>query len=346
MNIPESDFEEIYQGSQDASRKLEGVVVLTLGSGGFLGQLFKRYIIYLNKNYFKKPCFLILVDNYIGKIKPKEIESENLISLDHDLTVPLGIKLADYKIDYIINFSGNASPYFYTKYGYETLTVSTIAINHLLELALFHKAKILNFSSSEVVAHVPEEYIPTDENAPICIHTMNPRLVYECGKIYIEAISWLFKTRYNLDCKVIRPYNAIGYGINDYRVVPAFMNKAMNNQPIEVFEPGTQNRSFIFFTDFFIGCLKVLTESKDVLYNIGHSGTRISMIDLARKIEKTVGKEGLVKLVPKPDNYKAEPQNRCPNIEKARKELGFEPKIGLDEALNRIYLYNKNQSIT
>ena len=343
MIISQFDLEEISQGLKKEIHNFSGKTCLVLGHAGFLGQLFKQFVMYVNQEYLEKPIFVICCDNFIGRDKPKNIDDSNFIFLDHDLTVPLGMKLADYKLDYIINFSGNASPNFYRTYGYETLTVSTIATNHLLELAHFHRARILNFSSSELVAHVTEKYIPTDENAPICISTMNHRLIYDAGKVYIEAASWWFKYRYNLDCKVIRPFNVIGPGRNDGRVIPSMLSKALNNQEITVYAPGSQNRSFVYYTDFFVGCLKVLLcDNNELLFNLGNPDNRISMLDLAHKIETLTDKENLVNVIPTPVHYLEEPQNRQPCIEKARKELGYYPKVGLDDALTRIYLWAKD----
>jgi UDP-glucuronate decarboxylase len=108
-----------------------------------------------------------------------------------------------------------------------------------------------------------------------------------------------------------------------------------------VFSPGNQTRTFCFYSDFLIGTLKVLLDGKDLIYNIGNSENEISMIDLANKIAALENKPHLVELVETPEVYKHEPKRRCPSIEKAKKELNYNPSISLDEMLGKIHSWAK-----
>ena len=338
MTTPESDFEEIYRASKNEF--FLNKTTLLLGGSGFLGSMFKQYFLLLYKRGLN--CNVISVDNYVGRIKPREIECANLIHIEHDLTVPLGLKLHGYKIDYIINCAGNASPSSYERFPLETMDISYTGTKHLLELAINQGAEIVNFSSSEVIGTPDAKDIPTSEEVLPRIHSQNKRAPYDVTKVAIETLSWVFREKYGAKVKVIRPFNVIGYfRQDDFRVVSCFMDKMLRNQKLQVFEPGTQTRTFCFYTDFLIGVIKVLTEGKNLLYNIGNSDNEISMVDFAHLVERVCGKDNLVEVVPTPEVYRHEPQRRCPSIEKAKWELGYSPKVNIEDAIRRIYSWAK-----
>jgi UDP-glucuronate decarboxylase len=339
IDFPDTDFAEIQSNVRFLDSSFGAGTVLILGGSGFLGNIYKNFLLYLNKHVFPEaPCLIISVDNYLGRNKPVEIEDPNLIHLEHDLTTPLHEKLHKYRIDYIINAAGCASPFYYERYPLETMDISTTGVRHALRLAREHRCPIINFSSSEVLGTPADKDIPSDEKVIPSIHSLNGRAPYDVTKLYIETISWVYRQKYDVNCYVIRPFNVIGYfRPDDYRVIPNFINKAMKGEKLNVYLPGTQTRTFCWYGDFIAGSLKVLIQGDDLLYHIGNSDNEISMKDLAYLVEKVSGKTDLVNLVPTPEVYKHEPQRRVPSIEKARKELGYNPKVNLEEALRRIY---------
>lgn len=335
-----NELEEIKNGCLTESAQFEGKTILLCGGSGFLGTYFKAYFLYLNKYVFSNPCTIIAVDNYVGRDKPKEIEDPQLINLEHDLTTPLGLKLANYKISFILNSSGCASPKNYFHHPVETMKVSTVATDLLLELAYWHKASILNFSSSEVLSE--PDVVPTPETQIPKIHSLNPRAPYDVTKLYIETSSWVFREKYKVDAKVVRLFNAVGFfRQTDYRVFPNFITSILKKEPIKVFSPGSQSRTFCWVTDTIAGCIKVLISGKSPIYHIGNSNNEIGMLDLAYLFEKVCGTSGLTTLIPTNELYKHEPQRRCPSIELARKELGYEPKINLEEMIRRFHTFAK-----
>lgn len=324
--------------------KFAGKTILITGGSGFLGTFYKHFFIYGNNNgLFSPACKIISVDNYVKgttTINDETID-DNLIILNHDLTIPLGVKLYNHDIHYIINCAGNAAPKNYETYPLETMEISTLGTKYLLELALYKKSKILNFSSSEVLGTPPDDMIPSDENVPPSIMSLDKRSPYDTTKLYIETLSWVFKNKYKLDCKVIRPFNVIGrFSQNDYRVIPNFLSKIAKDEKIDVFKPGTQTRTFCYYTDFIVGSLLVLLNGKDILYHIGNPNSEIGIYDLACKLQDIAQKNGLVSLTETPLLYKNEPKRRCPSIEKAKMELGYDPKINLEEMLTRIYRWS------
>ena len=120
------------------------------------------------------------------------------------------------------------------------------------------------------------------------------------------------------------------------------MSKCIKGEKIKVYAPGTQTRSFCWYGDFMSGCIKVLTKGKDILYHIGSPENEISMIDLARLVEKICGKKDIVQLIDAPIVYKHEPQRRCPSVDKIKKELNYTLDVDLETALERIYKWAKD----
>lgn len=338
--------DQIYmaQSLDSVIREFEGKTILLLGGSGFLGTAFKIFFLYLNEKVLHVPCKIITVDNYIKGTTTlnEEITAPNLYPIHHNIILPIQEKLGARRIDFIINCSGNASPKQYERFPYETIDVSVAGVRNTLALAVEHGARVVNFSSSEVLGTPPDDEIPTTELSPARLHALNRRAPYDVSKLMIETLSFLSKER-GADCKVIRPFNVIGYfNKDDFRVIPNYFKKVLAGQPIEVYEPGTQTRTFCFYSDFIIGTILVLLSAGDeILYHIGNSENEITMVDLANRVANICGRPDLVSMVPTPLVYKTEPRRRCPSIEKARKLLGYHPKVNIDQMLNKIHLWAK-----
>ena len=124
--------------------------------------------------------------------------------------------------------------------------------------------------------------------------TLDKRSCYDVTKMYIETISYIFKDQFNVDCKIVRPFNVIGYfRQDDKRVIPNFISNCLKGEKMRIYAPGDQTRTFCWYGDFLSGCIQVLTEGKDILYHIGNPSNEISMIDLAKMVEKTCGKKNM-----------------------------------------------------
>lgn len=342
-NYPLRDYQEIHNllGNDDANQ-FEGKTILLPGGSGALGTAYKLFFLYLNQFVLSKPCFVISVDNYIGRQKPKEIEDKNLLHLEHDLTTPLDLELWEYKFDYIINCSMSASPSVYRTQNLNTLEVGTTAVKLLLKLALQHKAKILNFSSSEIFGAVSEEELPVNEETVPRILLESERTIYDHTKVHIRVLSDLFRKDYGLDCKCVSPFNVASlFRQNDYRVLPNFISKILKNEKIDVYLPGSQYRVFIHYSEFITITLKILLDSKQGYYHVANPANKISMVDLANLVAKTGGKSDLVNLIPAPSVYNKEPKHRQTSIDRIVNEFGFIPTITIGEIIERLYSWAK-----
>ena len=341
--LPTSDLEEITSVLKENNNKFKNSNILILGGSGFLVSAIKRYFLYLNNYIFdtEESCFVMSVDNFIGREASATILNENLTEIQLDLNtqeLPANIQF-----NYIINCSGCASPSSYEKFPMETMDVSYIGTKKVLNLAKEHSSKVINFSSSEVLGTPDACDIPTPETISPKILSDTKRSPYDVGKLALETLSWIYKQKEEVDVKVVRLFNCIGYfRKDDFRVIPNFLSSILTGQKMKVFLPSIQTRTFSFYTDVIVGILLVLLNGKDFLYHIGSPDNEITIHGLAKKVEKITGVTDSIELVETPDVYKTEPLRRCPDINKAKQELGYEPKVSLDEMITKIYEWAKS----
>ncbi len=342
---PEFELEEIIKNSFNHCKKLEGKTILILGGSGALGTIFRHLLLFLNERYFTEPCKIISLDNYIGRNKPKEIAEDKIKYIEHDLTAPLGVKVTNEPIDIICNFSGCAAPSGksgYSENPYSTMLVSTIGTNQVLELAYHKKATVLHFSSSEVLSHVPDSEISGDEKTLPRIDTMNPRAPYDTTKLYIETVNWVFREKYGVNAKVIRPFNVTcNFRQGDFRVFGAFANQLLQGKKMKVFMPSTQTRSFCWFTDFFSYLIPVLVSGKEMLYHCGNPSEEITIKRLSEIFENVTGLKDHTELIETPDNFKFEPQRRNPNCDKIFNEFGKIKFVSIENQVARFWDWAK-----
>lgn len=334
-----NEYELIANELGKDNKAFENKRILLCGSNGFLGRLYQEYFYYLNKWVLTRPCKVICLDNFAVDNDvfgwKDHFEHHNFdINNDQD-----GLTFSLDNIHYVINLAGIASPKNYCEKPIETLMCSVNGTNNLLSFCRENKSVLayLGFSSSEIYGDPPTDQIPTSETYLGGIDAGCERGCYDVGKLALENLCYIYNTKYGINTKIIRPFNVLGYCGNDGRVVPNSVSRLIKNQKIKVFTPGTQTRTFCWFTDFLVGTIKVLLHGGNSPYNIGNSNNEISMIDLAHKLEKIAGLENMIEMSCPSDVYKTEPQRRCPSIRKAERELGYFPKITLDVALERFY---------
>lgn len=339
MKLLDSDITEIVQGLGETAQAFSGKTVLVTGGCGFLGKYFTQVFSLLNKGSLSEPCKVMLMDNFItqeSSFWDQFAGEEHLEFVRHDVTKDYNF---EGKIDYIIHAAGIASPYYYRAFPLETFDVAINGTRKMLELAEKKKAKFVFFSSSEIYGDPDPKYVPTSENYRGNVSCLGPRACYDESKRAGETLCRMFHTLHKAETRIIRPFNVYGVGMSekDYRVLPNFASRVLNDKSLMVYGDGHQTRTFCYITDAIIGFLLVLVNGKSgEAYNIGNPKPEVSMRDLVASLEKVMDRKVKVDYVDYPDSYPGdEPMRRCPDITKAKIHTGYQPKIGLEEGLRR-----------
>jgi len=256
---------------------------------------------------------------------------------------------------YIIHVASIASPTYYRRYPIETMDANVNGLRSLLEYSLKQQEKkpvlgFLFYSTSEIYGDPTPENIPTPETYRGNVSCTGPRACYDESKIYGETLCVNFSNQHNIEIKIARPFNNYGPGlkISDKRILPDFANNVINNNDIIMLSDGKPTRTFCYIADAIIGYYKILIRGRTgESYNIGTETPEISMIDLANHVVSTAkelfGYQGIVvKQASSNKEYLVDnPNRRCPVIKKAREELGYDPKISIDEGIARALIWYK-----
>ena len=323
----------------DATHRLSGKTLLVCGGCGFLGRYFVELLAYLNDRVLDKPCKVLALDNLITARKENTLINDlpNVTFIKHDIVQPFH---CEEPLDYIVQAAGIASPYYYRKYPLETLEVATVGTKNMLELARRHRVKgFLFFSSSEVYGDPDPKHVPTNESYRGNVSCLGPRACYDESKRLGETLCKIFQEQYGVATKIVRPFNVYGPGMeeSDYRVLPNFASRIVSGRPLHIYGTGSQTRTFCYVSDAINGFLRTLFDgTHGEVYNIGNPRPEISVVDLAKVMETVLGRKLEVVFIEYPDSYPPdEPMRRCPDITKARLQLGYAPTVDLEEGLRR-----------
>lgn len=333
-----SDIAEIVDRLGIDAKQLSGKTILLTGGRGFLGRYFTEIFSLLNETVLDKPIKIIVLDNLItaGKDGSDIPKLENMSFFQHDVTQPYDW---DGPLDYIIHAAGIASPFYYKAHPLETLEVAVNGTKHMLELAKRSGARLVFFSSSEIYGDPDPDHVPTDEDYRGNVACFGSRACYDESKRVGETLCSIYNDIYNVSTGIIRPFNVYGPGMqeSDYRVLPNFASRIKANQPLNVYGTGNQTRTYCYITDAMVGFLLVLLKGgAGEVYNIGNPEPEISVLDLAKQIESLLGDKVEYNTVQYPDSYPPdEPNRRCPNINKAQKEIDYKPMVTLQDGLKR-----------
>jgi len=295
---------------------------LITGGAGFVGSHLCEFLL-------GKGLKVICMDNLITGNK-KNIqhlkENNNFSLINHN--VSQHIKFGD-PIDFVLHFASPASPIDYQKIPIQTLKVGSLGTHNTLGLALAKKAKYLLASTSEVygdplVNPQPESYWGN-------VNPTGPRGCYDEAKRFSEALTMAYNRVHRLDTRIVRIFNTYGPRMrkDDGRVVPNFITQALNHKPITVYGDGKQTRSFCYVEDLIKGVYKLMMSDIKEPVNLGNPDEH-TILEFAGMIKKLTKSNSKIVFKPLPVD---DPHIRCPNISKAKKELGWEPKVGLKAGL-------------
>ncbi len=243
------------------------------------------------------------------------------------------------RVDYVFHFASPASPPDYLKFPIETLKVGSIATMHTLDLAKAKGAKFLLASTSE--CYGDPDVSPQVETYWGRVNPVGPRSVYDEAKRFAEAITMAYHRYHGVDTHIVRIFNTYGprMRLNDGRALPNFVYQALSNQPITVYGDGKQTRSFCFVSDLIDGIYKLSQSDEHLPTNIGNP-TELTIHEFAKRVLSYFPNAPKIVFAPLPVD---DPKQRCPNISKAKRLLGWEPKVGLEEGLKTTIAFFKEQ---
>jgi nucleoside-diphosphate-sugar epimerase len=359
--IIKRDLEYITNNLQDEFSRLAGKKLLITGGAGFLGYYLVQSILHWNgKTAETDSIRLTVFDNYIRGVPTwlNKFRGNKIITIvKHDITNPLPQDID--RFQYIIHAASIASPTYYRKHPIETMDANVNGLRHLLEYGRQLKEMaaslegFLFFSSSEIYGNPSPENIPTPETYFGYVSCTGPRACYDESKRYGETLCVNFARKYELPIKIARPFNNYGPGlkITDKRVLPDFARDLLAGKDIVMLSDGSPRRTFCYVADAIVGYFKILVRGrKGEAYNIGVDEPEISMLDLAEHVVKIARdlfdyKGKIVHQATDDRDYLTDnPTRRCPNIDKARNELEYNPEISLKEGLRRTLIwYNHNR---
>jgi dTDP-glucose 4,6-dehydratase len=242
------------------------------------------------------------------------------------------------ELDYILHFASPASPIDYLKIPIQTLKVGSLGTHNCLGLAKAKGARILVASTSEVYGD-PLVHPQTEEYWGN-VNPVGPRGVYDEAKRFQEAITMAYHTFHGVETRIVRIFNTYGprMRLNDGRALPAFIGQALRGEDLTVFGDGSQTRSFCYVDDLVEGICRLLYSDHVQPVNIGNPD-EISLKDFAEEIIKLTGTNQKIVYKPLPTD---DPRQRQPDITKAKKILGWEPKVSRREGLKITYEYFKS----
>ncbi len=354
QNVVQKDLEYITRSLGQEFDRLAGKNLLIVGGAGFLGYYLVQSVLNFNLTAgVGSPIRLTVYDNYMRGV-PDWLAalsgSPQLTLVKHDITAPLPPDIPDF--DYIIHGGSIASPVFYRKYPIETMDANVNGLRNLLEYGRRQEQTgksidgFLFFSSSEIYGDPTPDNIPTPETYRGNVSCTGPRACYDESKRYAETLCVNFAQRHGLPIKVVRPFNNYGPGlkITDRRVLPDFARDVLSNRDIVMRSSGSPRRTFCYVADAVIGYYKVLVAGRaGEAYNIGVEGPEISIAEVADKVvalgRELFGYSGKVVKNIDPDYLVDNPERRCPTIDKARAELGYDPHVQVDEGLRRALIW-------
>lgn len=305
--------------------------ILVTGGAGFIGSNLCRKLLNLGH-------YVICVDNLYTGCKEninELLDNPNFKFIQHDIIEPL---LLDEKIDQIYNLACPASPPAYQgEHAIETTMTCVMGSFWMLELAKENNAKILQASTSEVYGE-PEQH-PQAETYRGNVNPIGVRACYDEGKRCAESLFADYNRIYGVDTKIVRIFNTYGpfMSPNDGRVVTNFIKQTLKGESITIYGNGQQTRSFCYVDDLIEGLILLMESNINTPVNLGNP-EEITVEELAKIISAKLNPFNIISYKELPSD---DPTQRKPNIEKAKTLLGWEPKVGLSEGLNKTIAYLK-----
>jgi len=311
--------------------------ILITGAAGFLGS-------HLCDRLLAEDHEVVGMDNFITG-SPDNLAhlagNAKFLFIRHDVS---NFIFVPGKIDAVLHFASPASPNPNSPYGYVNLPIQTmkagaLGTHNTLGVARAQNARFLLASTSEIYGD-PLEH-PQSEGYWGHVDPIGKRSVYDEAKRFAEALTMAYHGAHEIDTRIVRIFNTYGprMHLDDGRVVPNFLQQALNGEPLTVYGDGSQTRSFCYVDDLIEGIVRLLYSDEHQPVNIGNP-VETTILEFANTINRLVGNPAGVTFKPL-QRGEGDPQRRQPNISRAQRALGWEPKISLEDGILRTIPYFK-----
>ncbi|MEE9584970.1 MAG: UDP-glucuronic acid decarboxylase family protein [Candidatus Brocadiales bacterium] len=302
--------------------------IVVTGGAGFIGSHICDYLL-------EKGHSVICLDNLLTGTKDNIahlLNNDRFEYVEQNVTEYISV---EGDVDAVLHLASPASPIDYLKLPIPTLKVGSLGTLNALGLAKNKKARFLLTSTSEVYGD-PQVH-PQPEDYWGHVNPVGPRGVYDEAKRFAEALTMAYHRAHNIDTRIARIFNTYGprMRLNDGRVLPAFMSQALKGEDLTAFGNGTQTRSFCYISDMVEGLYKLLMSNEHEPINLGNP-SEITVLQLAREIIELTSASSKIVFKPLPQD---DPKVRRPDISKAKKILGWEPKVDRREGLMKTMEY-------
>jgi dTDP-glucose 4,6-dehydratase len=311
---------------------------LITGGAGFLGS-------HLCDRLLAEGHSVIAMDNLItGNTRniQHHIGNDNFKFIKHNVYEYIYL---EGPLDVVLHFASPASPSKTAPTGYlqlpiQTMKVGAIGTLNALGVARAKNARFLLASTSEVYGD-PLEH-PQKESYWGHVDPVGVRSVYDEAKRFAEALTMAYHRRHGVDTRIVRIFNTYGprMELGDGRVVPNFVAQALRAEPLTVYGDGQQTRSFCYVADLIDGILRLLWSTEHLPTNIGNP-REMTIKEFAETVNAVTGNPGGIRYLPE-GRTQGDPQQRQPDIAKAKAVLGWEPKVALEDGLRETIAYFKN----
>lgn len=309
--------------------------ILITGVAGFLGS-------HLCDRLLSEGHQVVGMDNFITG-NPDNLAhlagNENFLFIRHDVS---NFIFVPGKVDAVLHFASPASPNKSSPLGYVNLPIQTmkagaLGTHNTLGVARAHRARFLLASTSEIYGD-PLEH-PQAETYWGHVNPIGLRSVYDEAKRFAEALTMAYHRYHGIDTRIARIFNTYGprMHLEDGRVLPNFLQQALKGEPLTIYGDGQQTRSFCYVDDLIEGIVRLLYSDEHLPVNIGNPD-EMTILEFAQTINRVVGNPAGVVFKPS-QRGESDPQRRQPDISRARQILGWEPKISLEEGLQKTIPY-------
>ena len=297
--------------------------VLVTGGAGFLGSHLCDFLL-------GQGCEVVCMDNLLtGSLDNiAHIQDPRFVFVEYDVTNFISIKGG---VDYVLHFASPASPIDYLELPIQTLKVGSLGTYRALGLAMARGCRFLLASTSEVYGD-PLVH-PQREDYWGNVNPVGPRGVYDEAKRFAEAMTMAYHRFHHVDTRIVRIFNTYGsrMRLTDGRAIPTFVRQALRGEPLTIYGDGSQTRSFTYISDLIDGIWRLMQSSVNDPVNIGNP-REMTLLELAKHVLRATGSRSELVFRPLPTD---DPKVRQPDIGKAKRLLGWEPTVELEEGLAR-----------